>query len=154
MDELPPHWTREDLLMLDKADSFKELGEVALRVLKRIPQPVGQVCGPISTGGLGNREANTKRLKNATDRLISEKKNIFSQLPLQNAMVRLINKNEDNHNPYDLLEGVYLLLFETGLMKTLYFLPGWETSLGTKWEHQMGEMLKMELVHLSEEFVK
>lgn len=40
------------------ADSFAELLPIALKELQKFPHGAEMVCGPISTGGRGNPQAN------------------------------------------------------------------------------------------------
>lgn len=54
------YWTEEDLEAVKNAKDFKELYLIADKILKIMPQPIVQVCGPIGTGGLGNVEDNLK----------------------------------------------------------------------------------------------
>lgn len=58
------HWTDSERELLETArlrGTFADLAAIALTILPRLPKPVGQVCGPISTGGLGSIEANLVR---------------------------------------------------------------------------------------------
>ena len=58
MDVPNKFWTEEDASELSRAKTFEVMAVVALRVIARMPQPVGQVCGPITTGGTGSLEKN------------------------------------------------------------------------------------------------
>jgi len=59
------HYTEEHFNELEKALTYKDLFIIAEKVLKKMPPPVGQVCGPISTGGVGSIEGNLRQLEKA-----------------------------------------------------------------------------------------
>ena len=52
------YWFDKYIKDLGKAKTFKDIGNIALRVLNRFPGYACQVCGPVSTGGLGSRDKN------------------------------------------------------------------------------------------------
>ena len=54
------YWKFHNMLELKSAGNYSDLREIALDVLQRMPQPVGEVCGPISSGGKGSIEENMK----------------------------------------------------------------------------------------------
>lgn len=141
------YWTKEDTANLEQAQTFSALFTIALDVLKKMPQPVGQVCGPISTGGTGSVEENLVILSKTIKALQSQGKIIFDQVPFQVAMHRIKRSIAAQSNA-QLLNGFYLPLFESGLMKTLYFLPNWQTSQGSIWEHEQAKRLGLEIVYL------
>ena len=63
------YWHEHDREEVARARTYGELVPVALRILARMPQPVGELCGPISTGGAGSVEANLARFDTAIRRL-------------------------------------------------------------------------------------
>ena len=77
------YYTPEDYNEISQAKSFVDLRKVAEKIIKRIPSPVVQVCGPISTGGKGDIEANMHRFRNAIKYLRSMGLNIFYQLDFE-----------------------------------------------------------------------
>lgn len=141
------YWKPADTAALETANSFAELSEIALRVLKRMPKPVGQVCGPISSGGLGSIPANLKRFDETIGELIKSGNKVFDQVPFESHFFRLIERGQGAHGQ-GLLEQFYLPLFESGLVDTLYFIPGWESSKGARWEHAQAKRLGITIVYL------
>lgn len=139
--------TAEDAAALESAVSFEELRDVALRVIARMPQPVSGVCGPITTGGAGSMEKNLERFEEAIRRLQESGQRVFNQLPFEAPMQRIKSYpyyKSGNH----LLETFYLPIFESGLIRQLYFLPGWESSFGATWEHGQAVRLGIKIVYL------
>ena len=142
-------WTPDDQQTIVAAQSFVELSHVALAVLGRMPQPVGQVCGPISTGGLGSIKKNLAVFDATIDRLIAEGRTIFDQMPFEEHFFRIINSAWATRHNNQLLEDFYRPIFESRQVSTLYFIPGWESSKGATWEHELGQHLCLSLVSLS-----
>lgn len=146
------HYTQKDFEDIDRAKNFKDLGQVAINVLKRMPGPVIQVCGPISTGGKGNVKDNLLALDKAIIHLKNLGHNIFYQLPLEDKTAEL-DKKWKIENPSEtycqpILDDIYKPLFESGLIKQLWFLPGWESSRGATWEREQGKRLGIEICDL------
>ena len=141
------YWTEEDGKKVEVATTFEELRDVALKIVSRIPAPVGQVCGPISTGGAGSVKENLRLFQLTIDTLISDGLFIFDQLPFEEHIHRII------HTPYykggnQLLEAFYLPIFKSGIVRTLYFMADWRTSLGATWEHEQAKRLKIKIYYL------
>lgn len=148
------YWTLGDFKDLEQVNNFAEIGEIALRVQDRMPKSIGQVCGPISTGGTGNREENKMIFSKTIERLSKQEILLYNQLPLEESMVRVITRLGKNYNPYDLLEDIYTPLFESGKIKEVYFIYGWESSQGSRWEHKKAELYNMKLNYLKKDFYK
>ncbi len=142
-------WTPDDAAALERAASFPELGRIALRIVARMPQPLGQVCGPISTGGFGLIERNLERFREAIRTLTGLGHFIFDQMPFQEPMADILKRRRQTAP--DLLAGFYLPLFESQWIRTLYFLPHWHTSVGASWEREQAIRLKLEIVDLDEQ---
>jgi hypothetical protein len=134
---LSNYWTDEEKLALEKAETFQHLTEVALLILNKMPQPIVQVCGPISTGGAGSMEKNMRRFQLAIDFLAGEGLNTFDQLPFQDAMMRISTHLNDGTYDMDILEIFYRGIFESGHIKKGYFLPDWQSSVGATWERNL-----------------
>ncbi len=141
------YWTEDDLLKLEQAESYREMFDIALLVLKRMPQPVGQVCGPISTGGRGSLVANLVAFNETIILLQSEGKHIFDQMlfevPMSKIKSKIVGKYDES-----LLTDFYLPIFESGLVKKFYFLPDWQSSHGANWEHKQAQRLGIEIEYL------
>lgn len=141
------YWTAEDWRSLQEAQTYGDLLKIAFVVAKRMPQPLGQVCGPISTGGLGSIAENLRAINEAIEKLVDGDIHIFDQVPFEDPM-RRIRVSSENHYPSQLLEEFYLPLFESGLIKALYFLPDWKSSMGATWEHEQAKRLGISIVYL------
>ena len=139
------------------AKTYVELGQVGLTVLRRMSmgvgtKPIGQVCGPISHGGLGSVAANLRVFSEWIERLQDKRIAIFDQVPFERDMFRIWHENggtdgEGNSNDA-LLVGFYIPLFESGLIKKLYFIPGWSESYGSLWEHRQARRLGIAIDYL------
>lgn len=140
-------YTARDMQDIENASSFADLLRVGFRVLKRLEQPVSMVCGPISSGGTGSIEKNLTRLHTVTDCLYKQGKIIFSQLPLENKIFKL-KKEPWYQGPLQLLEELYLPLFESGLISLIYFLPDWRTSFGATWEYAQAQRLNIQIIEI------
>lgn len=143
------YWIEEDHELLGQARSYGDLLVIAERVIARMPEPVAQVCGPITTGGSGSFESNLATLKEAITSLSASGVSVFDQTPFQERM-QLIKDGKQAGEAYDqeLLLQFYLPLFERRLIDVLYFIPGWETSVGGRWEHEEGTRLGLPIRYL------
>lgn len=121
------------------------------QVQSRMPRPLSQVCGPISTGPLG-RERNCIIFKNTIRTLREQGENVYDQFPLEDAIKRLGSTNGKRY-PFEILEDIYLPLFTSGRVRKLHFIYGWEHSIGAQWEHDVGERLKLRINYLPRDFV-
>lgn len=139
-------WTPDDAVALERAASFTELSQVALRIAGRMPQPLGQVCGPITTGGFGSLEKNFARFREAIALLTGVGHSIFDQMPFEDPMFEIGKRRGSD----TLLEDFYGPLFRSGLIRRLFFLPAWHTSEGAAWEREQAIRLKLEIVDLDE----
>jgi hypothetical protein len=142
------YWDEQDYKDLENAKEYKDLLPIALRVIDKIESPISQVCGPISTGGHGSIKENGKEIIQAIESLRASGKNIFNQMPLEH-QIRKIMENDSNEYPYKLLEDVYLPLFKSGKIETLYFVFDWQTSTGAKWEHEQAQKLGLKIEYLN-----
>ena len=134
------YWKPDDLHRLSQVKTFEQMAEIGLTIIERMPQPLVQICGPISTGGAGSIKKNLERFKIATVNLESQHIPIFRQAVFEDKTAELIAlRGLKNGYCYDTLELFYRPLFESGLIKSLYFLPDWQSSLGTKWERKFAE---------------
>jgi len=144
------HWRCVDVVDLEKASTFEDLALIAIRVLKRASfaspgRRVVEVCGPISTGGLGSIEANMEHFTNAVSAVIDSGVQVFSQVPFE-AKIAVLRARwyKDGNSGYcmPILEDFYRKVFESGLVTEFWFLPGWQNSTGSKWEmkeaHRLG----------------
>ncbi len=100
---------------------------------------LGMVCGPITTGGTGNQTHNFE-VFNATLRGLERRgKKLFNQVPYEFGLRRLAYKWEDEgNNGYcmPILTVFYARVFESGAVSEGYFIPGWRSSFGARWERE------------------
>ncbi len=141
--------TKRDKSDLRKSKTFEELAIIAMRVLKRMhtreqkkthPREIGMVSGPISTGGLGSRDANIKAFQK-TIRLLEQKGNcIFNQIPFERPMWRIM-RTPYFQNERQLLTKFYRPILKSGYITILHCMWNWLTSFGANWEHKESKRL-------------
>ena len=151
---LTQYYTREHLQKISECKDYEDMVTVALDILMKMPKPVVQVCGPVSTGGRGSIEKNLQRLENAMYKLVAQGIIVFDQASFEEPMQKIrqessLNADESN---LELLEKFYKPLFESGLITTLYFLPDWQSSFGATWERRQAERLGINIIDLSDDF--
>lgn len=143
------YWTEQDFKDLEGVKSNKDLFVIAERIIERMPKPFVQVCGPITTGGLGSTQANLEVFNETIKKLQSQGLNVFDQMPYESTMQRLQdelnNKGDYLHN---ILTDFYFPLFNSGFITAFYFIPGWESSFGAKKEHEKAKELDIPIVYL------
>lgn len=136
-------WREPEKRALQMAASFEDLASIALTILVRMQaeqKDVHQICGPISTGGLGNKEANLRRFQNAI--IVAKRRGllVFDQMPFEGVIGRLATEHRERSgtNAYceEILTVFYKNVFGSGVIKTAHFLPDWQTSHGTTWERK------------------
>ncbi len=121
--------------LLDTAESFEELLEIALAVLGRMPKPIVQVCGPITTGGRGSAEENIKFFRAAAKLLLQKGHNVFGQMIFHDSMIRIMeNKYSGDAYCMPILDIFYKGVFTSGHVSEAIFLPDWQSSKGACWE--------------------
>ncbi|MFZ2072590.1 MAG: DUF4406 domain-containing protein [Minisyncoccia bacterium] len=142
------YWEEKDWEDLEKAENMAELFVVAKRIIERMEKPLAQVCGPISTGGLGSIDANlcafNKKIKELQDKGL----NMFDQMPFQISMKKLTERFSPDRYFDSILTDFYCPLFESGAISRFYFLPDWQSSKGAKWEHEQAKRLGIEIIYL------
>ncbi len=135
------HWTEIEIQALAGVSTFEELAEVAVCIVGRMSatgKEVVQICGPMSTGGLGNLKDNMARFRLAIDRAAENGILVFDQIPFQNEIIRLCSfKEGQDKYDWEILEVFYKRIFESGYVHRALFLPGWEDSVGASWEREL-----------------
>jgi hypothetical protein len=142
--------TPKELEQLERSTTYFELAQIAMAHLASYPKPIVEVCGPITTGGLGSIEKNLEVFALAVQHLKDQGKTVFDQLPFQDAMVRL-KENYEARDGYmmSILEDFYQPIFESGIIDEMHFLPDWQTSKGATWEYGQAEKLGIKIFHFS-----
>ena len=135
-----------DLAQIKEAQTFFEMAQIAIGVLEKMTGAVAQVCGPISTGGLGSVEANLQKFDETIVKLKNKGVNIFDQMPFEWPMQKL--KEKPDFKPDDLLLEFYLPIFESGYIKMMYFMNDWQSSYGARWERAQAKRLGIEIIDL------
>lgn len=139
-----PYWRPEDHLAARDAPSFRALGAVLYRILLRMPHGPGhtihQICGPITSGGLRDVEKNSLLMRHAVAYLRLKGHLVLDQTPLRPHVSRLYERWKHSvpgkSYCWEILHEIYLPIIKTGFVRTFHFLPGWEGSLGARWEYQ------------------
>jgi hypothetical protein len=143
-----------------EAQSVEDIGALALRVLKSLPPPVAMVCGPLTTGG-GEFEANRRKIRKAIS-LLRHQETIFDQLIFLGRSDRLhdvrwrlklpfIGRYFARQHRLAMREAFHLPLLRSRLIKEIFFLPGWESSEGSRWYHDRAKELGIRVQYLKEE---
>lgn len=151
-------WKYEDYKSIYRTKNFEQVLQIALKVAKQFSCgfPLAQVCGPISTGGLGNIPDNLWHFHKTIQKLKKERILVFDQMPVEPIFAAFhkerIEKGETGYVT-DILDKFYLPLFESGLIKKLYFIHGWESSQGARWEHDQAKHLDIEVHYLPKGYV-
>lgn len=153
---MPSLHTPEEVEAIGNVRSYPEAADVAKAVANRLhangTHTVYQVCGPISTGGRGSREANMKYFSQAIDFGIENGLVIFDQRPFESVIKRLSPEHTETSYDLRILTDFYEPLFRSGRVGCLLFLPGWETSRGARWERQMGRSLGLRVEYYPFDF--
>lgn len=137
MDASNEFWTEEDAAHLRETTTLEEAGRIAIGVLERMRatgKEIVQVCGPMTTGGLGSLEANMERFRYAIARAKEEGLLIFDQTPFQEAIDTLTAHDGTNNYCDDILEVFFRGVLGSGHVSRALFLPDWESSRGACWE--------------------
>jgi hypothetical protein len=142
---------------LNSAQTFEELADIGINILKQMSlsgKPIVEICGPVSTGGLGSIEKNLKQLEEAIN--IAKKKGlqVFNQTPFEGAMSRLsVKYPKVNGYPVAILEIFYRKLFESSFISKFLFLPDWQSSKGATWERNIAPTLGIKVEEYPKEWL-
>lgn len=142
-------WTAEQIAQVNALQNNAAMAEFAIAMLATMPQPVCQVCGPITTGGRLSMEENLKVIDYAIRYLRSLRRTVFDQQPYQTTMQRLKALRPGYHA--SVLEEFYLPVFKSGYITEFHFVPGWRSSTGAVWEHDRAIELGIGVSYFSED---
>ena len=148
------HFKEEEKEHLKNAKTFKDLADLALQIINRIPEGVSAISGPISTGGVGNTAENLTVFSNVTEILIEENEiNVLSWIPFETKMHEFYlewkKTSKDGEYCMPILEDFYQPIFSSGKVNDVHFIHGWESSFGSRWEHNLCEKLGIKKIYLS-----
>jgi hypothetical protein len=73
---------------------------------------------------------------------------VFDQVPFDSKFGQLITHITDRY-PTEILDEFYLPIFSSGKIKKLFFIKGWESSFGARWEHDRAKELGIEIIYLN-----
>jgi len=122
-------------------ETYAEFSEIALQQIAG-KRDLIEVCGPISTSGKGSIEENLKEFEILIGILKELSFQVFDQTPYEKDLHRIKDTRARmglfEKYDYALLEEFYRPIMESGIITTLLFLPGYETSTGSKWEEVCG----------------
>jgi hypothetical protein len=140
---------------IDNANTYKDLYIVAMDILKHMPHPIIMVCGPVSTGGVGDIHKNIEILNKTIIKLSSQGNHVFSQIPFEDKLQLLKEKFGRSHEEKAqiLLDDLYLPIYKSGLIKKFYFIHGWESSHGARWERKIAATCQIEIEDLPKDFL-
>lgn len=127
----------------------KQLIKLAAKVISDISKnegPTLQFCGPISTGGFGTVDENLCFLSSAIEYAKEKKYFVFDQASYERDLDRIMG----NQNEYDypILDFFYKPILSSGKIKALVFLPMWQTSTGSTWEHEFAKSVGIPIYYL------
>ena len=131
--------------------SFEEHAEKAIAVL-RGQGPSGIVCGPITTGGNRHQIQNLEIFNATIDGLVVDGYPIFNQIPYEFGLRRLGRKwFEAGFTGYctPILTVFYAKIFQSGYINCGWFIPGWESSQGARFEREKLLALKVPTLDLN-----
>lgn len=112
---------------MNDPQKLEKLAKETIDELKKMPQPVVRVCGPLTTGGFGYEE-NARRLTAATAELKRRGYSVFDWEPSE------IHIKDMNVPHAVVMEKFHKPVLASGYIKTAFFLPKWEESKGTTQE--------------------
>ncbi len=155
------HGTNKEKLIKEcsETDSFAELSRLAVAELRKFPDGAEVVCGPISTGGRGDISINFKVFGATIAKLQKQGRPIFSQVPYEERIFSFRKRWQDSDPSragqyyMPILDEFYRPLFETKLIRKGWFIPGWESSFGARWERDKLIEVKADIVDLPTEWV-
>ncbi len=128
-------------------------GREILAALAQSGQEVVQICGPMTTGGLGSLEANMKRFAHAIDQARANGRQVFNQIPFQEVIIRVTDHHAGGAYRMDILTDFYRPLFESKLITCTLFLPGWEDSTGASQERVYAELVGIAIEEYPQEWL-
>lgn len=135
------HWTSEELASLDRVSNFHQLADVAIGVLSRMrsctKEPIVQICGPMTTGGLGRLDWNMAFFEHALKVALKRGLVVFNQIPCQRAIGRIVKLYPVRAYCQEILDIFYRKVFESGHVGRTLFLPAWRSSHGASWERDL-----------------
>ena len=144
------YWTERHYKAVEKAGGFPELLLLAYDIIDSIPKPVSMLSGPISSGGSGSLTKNLETFAQTISTLEKQGEHIFNQLPFEDKFIELSKHSKLTYFT-PILEDFFLPILKSGKIKKIWFMSGWETSTGAKWEYEQTQKLGIEQCFISSE---
>ncbi|MDO8483145.1 MAG: hypothetical protein Q7S86_05005 [bacterium] len=143
MDEY--YWTPADFEKLNKGHSMPEFLALAMEILERMPQPVVMVSGPISTGGHGSVEENSRAFADTIRLQRVSGKTVFNQLAFEDKFLELSQQSKMAYYT-PILDDFFLPILKSGKIKQIVFMKDWQSSTGSRWEYTQAGQLGIDRV--------
>lgn len=146
-----PDWIKSKAV---NADSLAALATIALDELARIGDNCALVCGPVSSGGVGNVEDNLGVFNATIASLRRTDPMVFDTLPFEAGIIGLRNTFEENPANkgksflMPLMSEFYRPLCAHPGLTHAYFIPGWEASFGSTLQRGMLIALNRRIIDL------
>lgn len=126
--------------------ALADLAKLVLKDLQNAPGPVIQFCGPISTGGLSNADENLEYLSSVIEAAKEAGMLVFDQIEYERRLDEILG--EKNGYDYPILDFFYKPILESRMVQGMVFLPLWEGSTGSQWEHDLARTLKIPIFYM------
>ena len=153
------YYSSHDLERIRKAKTFAEIREVVLEVMARWGGNFCIVCGPMTSGGVGDFKRNLVYFGRAINWLVDRGERVLTQLSFENRVQQLKTKPR-YRDGRKLMPELYEPIFRSSLIVRAYFIPtfndprlkrlvsGWESSTGARFEHKLCQKLKIPIEYL------
>ena len=137
------HWTEQDHRLAASCKNVGDLAHLGIALLRELSSKgaIAQLCGPMSTGGLGSRSANLSVFSQCIHISREQGLLVFNQLPFQGALHQLTADFSPEEKATTILECFWRPVFEAQIVSAAYFLPTWDTSRGAIWERKLVQVL-------------
>lgn len=145
--------------IIDTISLMKQATEIALAILTKLPQTLGIVCGPISSGKRSLQEQ--LHVFDLTVQKVSNTMPVFNQMPFEPifGLVHERIKNDETLCPMNqtskfFIDNFYRKVFFSGKEWVAHFIHDWEHSVGASIEHEIFTSLKSEIIYLPANFAE
>lgn len=149
--QIPHPWMTEDISRLQEVKTFRCIARIALEVLGRFESHAVMLSGPMTTGGKGSIEENFKTYRKGLAFLKHHKLPVFNQLPAESEFRRLWLDwyNQGNRGYcWPILDDFYEPIFASGKIKSIHFIPDWQSSTGCNRERELALRFSLEIIDL------
>lgn len=140
---------------LESVSDYLSASNIALEIISKMPQPLNQVCGPITSGGKSSIKENLETFEKTIYKLRDQGEIIFNQLPFEKTLEKIWRNDNRKLREKNLvlLKDFYFPIFKSGFVKSLYFIHGWKESFGASWEHEEASYLGLRTKYLPRDFL-